>query len=63
MRDFAICCGQQYGDDDEFVCFTDPSTPVVNKFFKQIDATAQLARLTEAMQQILSSDSEIREVV
>ena len=42
----AICCGHQDGDDDEFVCFTDPSTPVVKKFFKKIDATAQLTRLT-----------------
>ena len=61
----AICCGHQDGDGDgdEFVCFTDPSTPVVKKFFKKIDATAQLTRLTEALQQILSSDPEIKEVV
>jgi len=59
----AICCGHQDGDDDEFVCFTDPSTPVVKKFFKKIDATAQLTRLTEAMQQILSADPEIKKVV
>ena len=59
----AICCGHQDGDDDEFLCFTDPSTPVVKKFFKKIDATAQLVRLTEAMRQIFSSDSEIRDVV
>ena len=59
----AICCGHQDGDDDEFVCFTDPSTSVVKKFFKKIDATAQLTRLTEAMQQILSADPEIKEVV
>jgi hypothetical protein len=59
----AVCCGHQDGDDDEFVCFTDPSTPVVKKLFKKIDATAQLTRLTEAMQQILSSDPEIKEVV
>jgi hypothetical protein len=58
----AICCGHQNGDDDEFLCFTDPGTPIVKKFFKKIDATAQLSRLTEAMQQILASDPEIREV-
>ena len=57
------CCGHQNGDDDEFLCFTDPSTPVVKKFFKRIDATAQLARLTEAMHEILSSDPEIKDVV
>ena len=37
--------------------------PVVKKFFKKIDATAQLTRLTEAMQQILSADPEIKKVV
>ena len=58
----ALCCGHQSGDDDEFLCFTDPSTPIVKKFFKKIDATPQLTRLTEALQQILASDPEIRDV-
>jgi len=35
----------------------------VKKFFKKIDATAQLAELTDALQQILSSDPEIKDVV
>src|SRR6266446_2094054 len=47
----ALCCGHQYGDDDQFLCFTDPSTPVVRKFLKKIDATPQLTRLTDALQQ------------
>ena len=51
-----------FRSDDEFVCFTDPSTPIVKKFFKKIDATAQLTRLTEALQQILASDPEILDV-
>jgi hypothetical protein len=59
----AICCGHQNGDDDQFLCFIDPSTPVVKKFFKKIDATPQLICLTEAMRQILSSDPEITNVV
>jgi hypothetical protein len=59
----AVCCGHQNGDDDEFLCFTDPSTPVVKKLFRRIDATSQLTRLTEALQQILSSDPEITNVV
>ena len=45
------------------MCFTDPSTPVVKKLFKKIDATAQLTELTEAMQQIFTSDPDIRDVV
>lgn len=59
----ALCCGHQNGDDDEFLCFTDPSTPIVKKFFKKIDATSQLTRLIEALQQILASDPEIRDIV
>ncbi len=59
----ALCCGHQNGNDDEFLCFTDPSTPVVKKLFRKIDAAPQLMRLTEALQQILSSDPEIRDVV
>jgi len=58
-----VATRHQDGDDDEFVCFTAPSTPVVKKFFKKIDAAAQLTRLAEAMQQILSADPEIKEVV
>jgi hypothetical protein len=59
----AICCGHQNGDDDQFLCFTDPSSPIVKKLFKKIDATAQLTRLTDALQQILASDPDIRNIV
>jgi hypothetical protein len=59
----ALCCGHQYGDEDQFLCFTDPGTPVTRKLFKKIDATPQLTRLTEALQHILASDPEIRDVV
>jgi hypothetical protein len=59
----AVCCGHQNGDDDEFLCFTDPSTPIIKQLFKRIDATPQLTKLTQALQQILSSDPEITDLV
>lgn len=59
----ALCCGHQDGHDDEFLCFTEPSRPVVKKFFKQIDATPQLTRVTTVLQQILARDPDIRKVV
>ena len=59
----ALGCGHQMGDDDQFLCFTNPGTPVIRKLFKKIDATPQLARLTETLQQILSVDSDIRDIV
>jgi hypothetical protein len=58
----ALCCGHQDGDDDEFVCFTDPNTPIVRKFLRKVDVTPELARLTDALLQILSSDPEIRDI-
>ena len=50
----ALCCGHQYGENDEFLCFTDPSIPMV--------AAPQLERLIGVVQQILASDPDIREV-
>jgi hypothetical protein len=58
----ALCCGHQDGDDDEFLVFTEPATPIIKKFFKKIDATPQLTRLTEALEQILASDPDIRDL-
>ena len=58
----AVCCGHQNGDDDEFLCFTEPSSPTIKKLFKKIDASSQLERITKAINDILSSDSEIREL-
>ena len=58
-----ICCGHQDGEDDEFVCFTEPGKPIVKKFFRKLDATSQLTALTAALAEILSSDTDIREVV
>ena len=58
----AICCGHQNGDDDEFLCFTDPATPIIRKLFKRIDATQELTRVVTAMEKILSSDPEIANV-
>ena len=59
----ALCCGHQDGDDDEFLVFTEPAKPVVRKLLKTIDATPELTKLTEALQEILSSDPDIKDVV
>ncbi len=58
----ALCCGHQNGDDDQFLVFTDPSTPKVKKLFRTIDATPQFTRLLGALREILESDPEIREI-
>lgn len=58
----AVCCGHQNGDANEFLCFTDPATPIRRKLFSKVDVTAPLTKLTEAMREILSSDPDVHEV-
>ena len=58
----ALCCGHQDGDDDEFLCFTEPAKPVFRKLFRKFDATEQLSQLVGALERILSSDPDIRDV-
>ena len=62
-RTLGICCGHQSGDEDEFLCFTDPQAPIVKKLFKTIDVSAELTRLTDALRQILANDPDIVDVV
>ena len=56
-----IGCGHQYGEDDQFLCFVQPDKPVIRKWFKKIDTTEQVSRIVEALENILTSDPEIRE--
>ena|SRR5581483_3723303 len=60
--DLWIGCGHQNGDDHEFLCFIEPSTPVIRRFFKKIDTTDAVRRVADAMNKILSSDLDIRNV-
>jgi hypothetical protein len=58
----ALCCGHQYGDDDEFLVFTDPQEPVTRKLFKKVDVTAELTRLVGVVDAILSADPDVRDL-
>lgn len=58
----ALACGHQSGEDDEFLCFIEPSAPCVRKLFRKIDTTREVERLSRAVQQVLSSDPDIREL-
>lgn len=58
----AVGCGHQYGDDDQFLCFIEPNKPMIRKWFKKIDTTQQVTRLSAALEKILASDPDIRDV-
>ncbi len=57
-----IGCGHQSGDDDEFLCFIERSKPVIRKWFQKIDTTSAVTRLSDALNELLTADSEIRDV-
>ncbi|HYO17679.1 MAG TPA: hypothetical protein VES02_03305 [Dermatophilaceae bacterium] len=59
----AVCCGHQDGDAGEFVLFTDPSRPTVRRGFRKVDVTPQLTALTDALDEILTADPDIHDVV
>ena len=58
----AICCGHQSGEDNEFLCFTDPNEPVVRKLFKRIDLSQSLRPILTGMAHLLAADPEIRDI-
>lgn len=57
-----IGCGHQQGDNDEFLCFIEPSKPFIRKWFKKIDTTLQVDRVSEALRNVLESDPDIRNI-
>ena len=60
--DLSVACGHQYGDDDVFLCFIEPSRPVIQKLFRKIDTTQEINRLSEALEKILASDPDIQDL-
>ena len=58
----SVACGHQNGDDDEFLCFIEPSKPVIRKLFRKIDTTHDVGRVSVALEKIFKSDADIREL-
>lgn len=58
----AIVCAHCGEADDEFRCFVIPDRPVIRRFLRKIDTTADVGRLVAAIDRILSTDPEIRDV-
>ena len=57
-----IGCGHRGGNNNEFLCFIEPSKPLIRKWFKKIDTTVQVSRVSEALKNIFESDPDIRNV-
>lgn len=57
-----IGCGHQCGEDHEFLCFIEPSTPFVRKWFKKMDTREPVGRVVAALETILETNPEIRDI-
>jgi hypothetical protein len=58
-----IGCGHQYEPDDAFLVFIEPSKPTIRKgLFKKVDTRADVEQVAKAIDQILRSDAEIRDI-
>jgi hypothetical protein len=57
-----IGCGHQNGDNDEFLCFIEPSKPFVRKLFKKIHTTAKVSRVSEVLKKVLETNPNIRKI-
>jgi hypothetical protein len=57
-----VGCGNHEEWPDGFLCFVEPKKPLVRRWFRSIDTTPVVGRLTEALDDILRSDVDVRAV-
>jgi hypothetical protein len=58
---FVGCAGYDEPENG-FHCFVEPSKPFVRSWFKKIETTAHVTKVTDALQNILASDPDIRSI-
>ena len=57
-----IGCGNSDESKDGFLCFIEPSKPSIRRWFRKIDTTLKVSRVSDALDKILRSHPDIREV-
>jgi hypothetical protein len=57
-----IGCGHFQGYPNGYLCFVEPSKPIIRKLFKKIETAEQVGRVTKALDKILTSDPEITDL-
>ncbi len=54
-----IGCGHYQEYPNGYLCFVEPSKPIIRKLFKKIDTTEQVGRVVKSLDKVLNSDGEI----
>jgi hypothetical protein len=57
-----IGCGNYEEYSNGFLCFIEPSKPIVKKWFKKVDISDEIKLLHNVIDQILKSDDDIMDV-
>ncbi len=61
---FVGCSNQVEPGGNRFLCLIDPSTPTVKKgFFTKVDTRADVERLAQALETVLRTSPDIRDLV
>jgi hypothetical protein len=55
----SVGCGHYQEYKNGFLCFVEPSKPVIRKWFKKIDTSSSIKKITSALDTILTGDREI----
>lgn len=57
-----IGCGSYAEYPNGFLCFVEASQPFIQRLFNKLDTTEEVQQITDALNKILTSDPEIRDV-
>jgi hypothetical protein len=57
-----IGCGNYEEYEDGFLCFIEPSKPMIRRFFKRIDTTETISALRDALDHVLRANPAIRDI-
>ncbi len=57
-----VGCGNYEEIPDGFLCFFNPSTPFVSKLFRRIDVRSTVMELADALDKILRSHPDVRDL-
>jgi hypothetical protein len=57
-----VGCGNYEEFENGFLCFIEPSKPVVRKLFSKIDTTAKVAQVADALHSALSAHNGVKDL-
>ena len=57
-----VGCGNRDGHPNGFLCFVEPSKPIVRRLFRKIDASTRVTEVADALDKILTTNQNVREI-